>query len=36
MDNQLPIIVFDIFKKGSMSRILRGEPLGTIISGREQ
>ena len=36
MDNQLPIIVFDIFRKGSMSRILRGESLGTIISGREQ
>ncbi len=36
MDNQLPIIVFDIFQSGNMSRILRGEPLGTIISGREQ
>ena len=36
MDNQLPIIVFDIFQSGNMSRILRGKPLGTFISGREQ
>ena len=35
MDNQLPIIVFDIFNKGSMGCILAGEDLGTIISGRE-
>ena len=35
MDNQLPIVVFDIFKKGSMGCILAGEDLGTIINGRE-
>lgn len=35
MDNQLPIIVFDIFNKGSMGCILAGEDLGTIISRRE-
>jgi uridylate kinase len=35
MDNKLPIIVFNIFEKGSMSRILRGDPVGTIITGRE-
>jgi uridylate kinase len=35
MDNGLPIIVFNIFKAGSMSRILRGEAVGTIITGRD-
>ena len=35
MDNKLPIIVFDIFQPGSMGCILSGEPVGTIISGRE-
>ena len=35
MDNQMPIIVFDIFKRGSMGCILCGEPVGTIISGKE-
>jgi uridylate kinase len=35
MDNKLPIIVFNIFDKGSMSRILSGDPVGTIITGRE-
>jgi len=32
MDNKLPIIVFDIFQEGSMSKILCGEHVGTIIS----
>ncbi len=35
MDNNLPIIVFNIFDTGSMSRILTGDPLGTVITGRE-
>ncbi len=35
MDNGLPIIVFNIFQAGSMSRILRGEAVGTIITGRD-
>lgn len=35
MDNNLPIIVFNIFKSGSLSRILKGDPVGTIITGRE-
>ena len=35
MDNEIPIIVFDIFQPGSVSAILTGEPVGTIISGRE-
>jgi len=35
MDNRLPIIVFNIFNAGDMGKILMGEPIGTIISGRE-
>lgn len=35
MDNNLPIIVFNIFNKGSISGILSGQPVGTIITGRE-
>jgi uridylate kinase len=35
MDNSLPIIVFNIFNQGSIKRILTGEPVGTIITGRE-
>jgi uridylate kinase len=35
MENGLPIIVFNIFQAGSMSRILKGEALGTIITGRD-
>ena len=35
MDNRLPIIVFNIFNSGCMGQILIGDPVGTIISGRE-
>jgi uridylate kinase len=35
MDNRLPIIVFNIFDSGSMGQILMGDPVGTLISGRE-
>jgi len=31
MDNQLPIIVFDLQKEGNLKRIILGEALGTII-----
>ncbi len=33
MDNKMPIVVFDIFTPGSISRILNGEPVGTTITG---
>ena len=36
MDNRLPIIVFDLFQPGSVKRILKGESLGTLISGETQ
>ena len=32
MDNNLPIMVFDLFKPGSIKRILSGEAAGTLIS----
>ncbi len=34
MDNELPIIVFDIFQPGSINDILCGDSLGTLIGGR--
>ncbi|HSM39241.1 MAG TPA: UMP kinase [Afifellaceae bacterium] len=32
-DNGLPIIVFDVHQTGSLSRIVAGEPVGTIVAG---
>ena len=32
MDNDMPIIVFDIFESGAMSHILRGDAVGTFIN----
>ena len=32
MDNNLPIIVFNLFKRGSLKEIVTGGPVGTIIS----
>ncbi len=31
MDNGIPIVVFDFFKKGNIARVLRGEPVGTLV-----
>ena len=31
MDNNLPIIVFDLGESGNIERALRGEELGTVI-----
>ncbi len=31
MENNLPVIVFDINKKGNMEKILKGEKIGTLI-----
>jgi uridylate kinase len=33
MDNQLPIIVFNIMEKGNIKRVVCGEPIGTLVSG---
>ena len=32
MENSLPIIVFDLFQEDSLLSVLRGEPVGTLIS----
>ncbi len=31
MENNIPVIVFDVFKKGNLARILKGEKIGTEI-----
>lgn len=32
MDNQLPIVVFNIMKKGNIKRVVCGERIGTLVS----
>lgn len=32
MDNHLPIVVFDVFKPGSLVRLLNAEQLGTLVA----
>ncbi len=32
MDNELPIIVFDLFTPGNLANILAGQPIGTLVS----
>jgi uridylate kinase len=32
MDNHLPIVVFDVFKPGSLLRLLNAEQLGTLVA----
>ena len=32
MDNDLPIVVFDIFAEGGIARAVRGERIGTLVS----
>jgi uridylate kinase len=32
MDNNLPIIVFNLKEKGNIKRILQGEKVGTLVS----
>jgi uridylate kinase len=33
MDNELPIVVFDMTEVGNIVRAVRGERIGTLISG---
>jgi uridylate kinase len=33
MDNNLPIIVFDLNRRGNIRRVVCGEPIGTIVKG---
>ena len=32
MENNVPIIVFDLFAEGSLQRIIRGERLGSLVA----
>ncbi len=32
-DNNLPVIVFNLFEKGNLKRIINGEQVGTIVKG---
>jgi uridylate kinase len=32
MDNKLPIVVFNLFKKGNLKKVVCGEKIGTIVS----
>ena len=31
-DNNIPIVVFDIFKKGNISKAVSGDSIGSLIS----
>ena len=33
MDNNIPIYVFNLFKKGNLKKVIEGEDIGTLISG---
>ncbi len=33
MDNKLPIIVFNLFKKGNIKRVILGDNIGTVVKG---
>ena len=35
MDNEMPIVVFDMTVEGNIARAVRGERIGTLISGEE-
>lgn len=35
-DNNLPIIVYNLYRKGSLKKILLGEEIGTIVSERNE
>jgi uridylate kinase len=32
MDNDLPIVVFDLLVDGNIGRAVRGETIGTVVS----
>ncbi len=35
MDNKLPIIVFNLFKKGNIKQVVTGSDIGTTVQGGE-
>ncbi len=32
MDNKLPIVVFDLFNRGNLKKVISGENIGTVVS----
>ena len=32
MDNKIPIIVFNLFKRGNIKRVILGDRIGTLVS----
>jgi uridylate kinase len=32
MDNKMPIVVFDLFGQDNLTRVVRGEKVGTLVS----
>lgn len=35
MENELPIVVFNIGERGNLRKVVSGEPLGTLVSGKQ-
>jgi uridylate kinase len=35
MDNELPIVIFDLTRAGNIRRIVLGEPVGSVVSAKE-
>ncbi len=35
MEAGLPIIVFNMFQKGNLKKIIGGEPIGTVVHGSD-
>jgi uridylate kinase len=35
MDNNMPVIVFNLTKPGSIKKVVMGEPVGTIVKGED-
>ncbi len=33
MDNKLPIVIFDLTRRGNIKRIILGEPVGSVVTG---
>jgi uridylate kinase len=33
MDNELPIVVFELLREGNIGRVVRGEDVGTLVRG---
>ena len=33
MDNNMPIVVFNLFEPGNIRRVVQGERIGTIVQG---